>query len=748
MTYIKTICLLWGFIPWLLFAQSFAIKGRVIDAENGDYLPYCHVSIEGTSIGTFTNDQGYFLLELDSYREVTLVVSYIGYSSVKLKAGPDKTFTIKLQPEHTALNTVVVSGTMHEVSRINSSIAVDVFSPAFFRKNPTPSIFEALNLVNGVQPQINCNVCNAGDIHINGMEGAYTMVLIDGMPIVSSLSTVYGLSGIPNSMIKRIEVVKGPASTLYGSEAVAGLINIITKDPGNSALLHVDIFGTTYGEYNTDIATSYKAGKHKALLGLNHFNYWNPVDKNNDNFTDVTLQRRTSLFNKWDFKRKSALQAGVAMRYVYEERWGGEMQWARSMRGSDQVYAESIFTNRFELIGNYELPVSTGKLMIDYSYNKHIQDSYYGEMPFMANQDVGFAQLRWQRQIGNHQVLSGLPFRYMYYDDDTPGTADQMGNNVAMQTYLPGIFIQDEWSVTEKFNLLTGMRYDRHNQHGNIFSPRLAMRYRTGENSTLRLSTGNGFRVVNLFTEDHAALSGSRQVIIQNELKPEQSWNVNANYQTSITHKLGFVSADASIFYTYFSNKIVGDFLSDQNSIIYDNLVGYAISKGISLNVEASFTNGIKFMTGATFMDVYQMEENETNNELERVPQLFAPKLSGTFALTYSISRIGLNLDLTGRWMGPMYLPVVPNDFRPEQSPWFALINFQLGKQINNSWEVYGGVKNLLNFIPKDPLLRPFDPFDRNIDIGNPNNYRFDTAYNYAPLQGIRGFIGLRFTLQ
>jgi outer membrane receptor for ferrienterochelin and colicins len=111
---------------------------------------------------------------------------------------------------------------MKAVSRMQSPVPVEVYTPRFFRKNPTPSLFAAMENVNGVRPQLNCSVCNTGDIHINGMEGPYTMVLIDGMPIVSGLSTVYGLNGIPNTLIDRVEIVKGPASTLYGSEAVGG----------------------------------------------------------------------------------------------------------------------------------------------------------------------------------------------------------------------------------------------------------------------------------------------------------------------------------------------------------------------------------------------------------------------------------------------------------------------------------------------------------------------------------------------
>ncbi|MBC8643502.1 TonB-dependent receptor plug domain-containing protein [Flavobacterium lindanitolerans] len=104
--------------------------------------------------------------------------------------------------------------------------------------------------VNGVRPQLNCNICNTGDIHINGLEGPYTLVLIDGMPIVSGLSTVYGLSGIPNSLLERIEIVKGPASSLYGSEAVGGLINIITKNPSNAPRFSIDGFSNSWGEVN------------------------------------------------------------------------------------------------------------------------------------------------------------------------------------------------------------------------------------------------------------------------------------------------------------------------------------------------------------------------------------------------------------------------------------------------------------------------------------------------------------------
>jgi outer membrane receptor for ferrienterochelin and colicins len=146
-------------------------------------------------------------------------------------------------------------------------------------------------------------------------------------------------------------------------------------------------------------------------------------------------------------------------------------------------------------------------------------------------------------------------------------------------------------------------------------------------------------------------------------------------------------------------------------------------------------------------MDVYQVEENDSGEKV-KVPQLFAPSVSGTYAISYSIDKLGLTFDLTGRLNGPMHLPVVPNDFRPSISPWFTIMNFQAGKRFNNGFEFYVGAKNILNFIPENPLLRPFDPFDKNITVNNPQGYTFDTTYNYAPVQGIKGFAGIRYTIQ
>jgi outer membrane receptor for ferrienterochelin and colicins len=666
--------------------------------------------------------------------------------SLNKSPGPDSITVQKKEIKTKLIDDVVITGTLKPMSRSKSPVAVEIYSQKFFQKNPTPSIFEAISMVNGVRPQLNCSVCNTGDIHINGLEGPYTMILIDGMPIVSSLSTVYGLSGIPNSLVERIEVVKGPASSLYGSEAMGGVINIITKNALTAPRLSIDLMTSTWSEDNIDLSTKFNVGKKAAsLLSLNYFNFTKRIDQNKDNFTDATLQNRISVFNKWNFQRKENRLASLALRYLYEDRFGGEMQWNRSDRGGNKVYGESIYTNRMEALGVYEWPLKE-QIITQFSYNYHNQDSFYGTNPYDALQKVAFVQTYWDKKLGNHDLILGVTYKRTFYDDNTPGTSSGDGLiNEPMKSPILGAFIQDQWEIDSKNTILLGYRYDYDKIHHSVHSPRFAWKFSPNPYHTLRFNFGTGFRVVNLFTEDHAALTGSREVVIKSDLKPEKSINGNLNYIWKIPVGDRLINLDASAFYTYFSNKIVGDFDTDPSKIIYDNLHGYGISKGASMNVDFSFSFPLSVNLGVTYLEVFQQLDGEN----AKIQQLHAPKWSGTYSLTYKFPN-ALTIDFTGQFYGPMRLPVLPDDFRPEYSPFYSLANIQVSKTFKSGFELYCGIKNLLNFTPKDPLMRPFDPFDQHVNdpINNPNNYKFDTAYGYAPMQGIRGFFGVRYTLK
>lgn len=746
----------------ILHAQTARISGMVFSDDKP--AAAATLSLEQTAFTTRTDSGGNYVLDSLPAGTYKLTVRTLGRGkstrTVTLTDSSRLSEDFDLSTNSQGLDEVVISGTLRPVSRSESPVPVEVYSSTYFRKNPTPNVFEALQNVNGVRPQLNCNVCNTGDIHINGLEGPYTLVLIDGMPIVSALSTVYGLSGIPNSLVDRIEVVKGPASSLYGSEAVGGLINIITKNAQKAPRVSADVFGTTYGEYNADLGLKFNAGNKAAVLtGANYYNYQAPVDKDNDGFTDVTLQSRISLFQKWDMARKDNKVFSLAGRYLYEDRWGGDMRWNKSYRGGDEVYGESIYTSRWEIIGKYQLPTHEN-ITLWGSYNDHNQNSYYGTTPYMATQRIAFGQLLWAKTLGRHELLTGAALRYTYYDDNTPATASAdtiSGKNEPSVTYLPGLFVQDEIRLAEGHRLLLGARYDYNSYHGSIFTPRLAYKWTLNNENIFRLNLGTGYRVVNLFTEDHAALTGAREVVIQNELQPERSYNANLNYIRKFIADWGFIGLDASAFYTYFNNRIVADYDTDPNKIIYDNLRGHAESRGLTLNLNASFLNGLKIIAGGTLMDVSLVEAGV------REQQILTEHFTGTWAVSYPIKKLNLSIDYTGNIYSPMRLPLLgPQDPRPEYSPWWSIQNIQLTYSGFKKFEIYGGVKNLLDWTPAKsaPFLiaRSRDPFDKHVQFGpdgqalttpdNPYALTFDPSYVYAPNQGIRGFLGLRLTLK
>jgi outer membrane receptor for ferrienterochelin and colicins len=743
-------------------SQCSSLSGKIM-SEN-EPASYAQIGLVKAGKGTVSDHQGNFSMEAPATGSDTLKVYAIGFETwscaVKLNGQPIDLGTILLTPALTLSGEITISGTMQVVSKLESIVPVDVYGRNQLKKNPVCNAFESLQQINGVRPQVNCNICSTGDIHINGLEGPYTMMLIDGMPIVSSLSTVYGFSGIPSSVIERIEVVKGPAGALYGSEAMGGIINIITQSPGKEPKISLDLMSNSWMQHNADISSTYGIGEKLSMLtSVNVFQFNQTIDDNEDNFTDIPLQKRISIFHKMNLERPGKRQFQVAARYLYEDRFGGELNWKPEHRGGTEVYGESIYTSRTEIIGQYDFPIPE-KMMLQFSFNDHRQDSYYGNTSFQAKQNVIFSQLLHSKQIRNHQILSGIVGRLDYYDDNTVATNFESNEGSAHGpfTWMPAAFIQDEITSNDRHKTLAGLRLEHHPQHGLIFTPRIGHRWQAGRAHLFRLNAGKGFRVVNVFTEDHAALTGARKVIIEESLLPENSWNGNINYHYQWRNVSGNnFNADITVFYSRFANRIVADYETNADQIIYRNINGMATNKGISMQLEATMGNNFTCMTGVTLIDNLIHDEETTRRPL------LTERASGVWSMTYRLHRLGLSIDYTGNLYGPMQLPLAGElDPRPGTSPWWHIHNLQMRWQKNRSPEIYFGVKNIFDLTPADitPFLiaRAHDPFDSQVTFDpqgnalptaeNPHALTFDPTYVFAPNMGIHFFLGIRYEIR
>ncbi len=748
--------LLWIFISFTSFcmAQNAQVEGRIV--SNNKPLEFANVLLKSSSFGTYTDSSGYFLLENIPPGNYELIASMIGFQTftqkIIIKSGEMLQLGDLIVEENAlGLQEVVVTGTMKATYVTDSPIKIDVITAKqldTYLPTAASSIVESIQLVNGVQEVIACGICYTNSISINGLPGPYTAILMDGTPIYGNLAAVYGLNGIPNMIIDRFEVIKGPNSTLYGSEAVAGVINIITKDPAKQPLLSVDIMGTSHLESFGNVALAPKFNKINGYIGLNYAYINDYEDFNKDGFGDGVNLDRYSLFTKWNVDRESNKKFTITGKYYYEDRRNGVQEFLKNrnykmLRGSDLIYGESIYTNRAELFGTYEFDTKVN-IRLDYSLSHHVQDSYYGSDYYKAKQNIAFANFIWDKQFDKHTLLSGLTARYQNYDDNTVAT--QSPDN----QFIPGIFLQDEWTVHKNLTLLGGARLDHYDAHDIIFAPRLNIKYKPGTWTTFRTNFGTGFRVVNLFTEDHAFVTGQRTVEIIGDLKPERSYNASFNLNHIFTWGESQGSVDLEGYYTYFMNKIIPDY-DMPGKIIYANTAGHAETRGIGINLNQSFIFPFSYNIGFNIQKVTQTEPDESDilqtNNIE-----FAPEWSGVFTANYRWKKPKITFAYTLRVTGPMALPKVFDlnengdplpQSRPTRSEPFAFQNMQISKDFSKNFNLYIGIQNLMNYRQQiSPLIGYNDP---TTPLGF--SPYFDTAYAFSPLHGREFYLGAKWSL-
>jgi outer membrane receptor for ferrienterochelin and colicins len=737
-------------LPVIAFGQT-DIKG-VVQVDNEGF-PGATVRLLQTDYGTITDPDGTFIISEVPDGSYTLEIRSVGFKIIKEEITVPSTSELNVVLEESTLtmDEVVVTGTMQPTFVSRSPVKVEVIT-AKHLNTYTPaaatSVVEGISLVNGIQEVVACGVCFTNSISINGLPGPYTAILMDGSPIYGNLASVYGLNGIPSMIIDRFEVIKGPSSTLYGSEAVAGVINIITKDPSKQPIFSADVMGTSHYESFGNFSLAPKIGKSSGFIGLNYAYINDFDDRNGDGFGDNINLDRISLFSKWDIYRPSGKRFTISGKYYYEDRRNGVEQFLENrnyqkLRGSSEIYGESIYTNRYELFGTYELP-TVEKIRLDYSISTHDQDSYYGADYYQASQNILFTNLIWDKPMENHQLTTGVTSRYQSYDDNTIAT-ESNGENQPDNQYIPGLFVQDEWSITERFTALSGVRLDHYDGHGFIPAPRLSLKYKPGDWTTLRSNFGTGFRIVNLFTEDHAFVTGQRVVVIEEELKPEESYNfsLNLNHIYTLGASQGMIDIDA--FYTYFTNKITPDY-SNEDQIRYANTDGFAVSKGIGINIQQELAFPLAFSAGFNLQDVTEKENGE-KRDIE-----FAPSWTGIFTANYNHKPWNLTVAYTARLTGSMALPVVYDldengdplsTPRPTSSSTFAIHNLQIAKDFKGGWAIYGGLQNLFDYVqPWSPLTGTNDP---NANLGFSDS--FDTAYAYSPIHGREIYVGISWSL-
>ena len=521
------------------------INGHVINKNSKEHMPYINVSIKGTTIGTTTDATGHYYLKNLPVGEFTIIISGVGYKTSEQKvtiiSGKSIEVNFEIEEDQIMLDDVVVSVNRNETNRKEAPTIVNIISPKIFENTNSVCLAQGLNFQPGLRVETNCQNSGFQQVRINGLDGPYSQILIDSRPIFSSLAGVYGIEQIPANMIERVEVVRGGGSALFGSNAIAGTINIITKEPTANSVTLSNTTNLIYGK-KTDINTSlnasvvsddYKTG----VMIFGSTRQRSPFDYDGDGFTEIGKINGKNIGFRGFYKTSNYSKLTIEYHNMGEFRRGGNHL--------DLPPHETDITEQIEH------NINTGGLKYDIfsKNNKHRfniyssaqkidRKSYYGaqkdpnaygstdDKTFVAGMQYTYsmdtllfmpAQLTMGTEYSNNEMLDEM----LGYDR----TINQTVNTKSA-------FLQNEWK-NKKFSILLGGRFDKHNLIKDlIISPRMNFRYNPNEFMSLRASYSSGFRAPQAFDEDlHITAVGGNVVLIQLDpnLKTEKSHSYSAS---------------------------------------------------------------------------------------------------------------------------------------------------------------------------------------------------------------------------
>ena len=310
------------------------IVGHILDKNTKEHLPYITVALKGTTIGTVTDATGHYFLKNLPEGNFVLEVSSVGYKTVRrnvtLKKGRTLEEDFEIEEDAVALDGVVVSANRNETTRRLAPTLVNVVDMKMFETTNSTTLAQGLSFQPGVRVESNCQNCGFQQVRINGLDGPYTQILLDSRPIFSALSGVYGIEQIPASMIERVEVMRGGGSALFGSSAIAGTINIITKEPiRNSGMLSHTITGIGDGDAfdnNTALNASLVTDDQRAglyIFGQNR--HRSAYDHDGDGYSEIPKIHGQTIGFRSFLKTTTYSKLTFEYHHMEEFRRGGDL---------------------------------------------------------------------------------------------------------------------------------------------------------------------------------------------------------------------------------------------------------------------------------------------------------------------------------------------------------------------------------------------------------------------------------------
>jgi outer membrane receptor for ferrienterochelin and colicins len=751
---------------WLCAQSQGNIKGNV--RSQGAAVPSVNVGITSLKKNTMSDENGQYNFEQIAFGTYELQVSAIGFQTVKktitITSSSTQVLNFDLTNFQNNLSEVVITGTKTFKRQTDSPIMVAVLDSKSLNNLQVCNLSEGLKFQPGLRVETDCQTCNYTQLRMNGLAGGYSQILINGRPLFSPLMGLYGMEQLPVNMIERIEVVRGGGSSLYGSSAIGGTVNVITKIPKKDAFelntTYYNINGQS-NDYNLNGNTTLVNDDRTAgvSLFLSHRER-DHYDANGDNFSEIPLIENNSIGTNFFVLPADNQKLELSISNLNEYRFGGEItdQPAYLTQQSEER-KHKIWMGSVDYQINFNNDNSS---LITYGAWQNTDRKHYtGIFPnepaaiqnHLLNPPYGISTTQ-TLQGGfqfNHKLNNFLNGTNVF----TIGTeyvSDRVFDEIQSYNYLIdqhtkdfGSFVQSDWEITPNLDLLSGIRFDKHNLVDQVVaSPRIALLYKYKTNTQFRLSYGTGFRAPQAFDTDlHIAFAGGgiSRVVYDPNLKEERSksFSGSINYDKAAENWVAGFTLEA--FYTKLKDAFVLENVGqDTFGQVFQKQNGSdAIVQGITLELRANLNRKLQLESGYTIQtSKYAQAVTYIAGVAPTTEFLRTPNQYGFAMATYTPSKqwnMNLNYVYTGN-MKIAHFAGATNQTVDEMvlTKPFSEVNSKIGytierKNLGFDFEIYGGMKNI------------FNAYQTDFDLGKNR----DSNFVYGPSLPRTIFIGLKF---
>lgn len=722
------------------FAQH--LMGKVFEkTETGknNFLPGVSIHWENTTIGAVTDMDGKFHIPFPDSLPAKLIASMVGYVPdtfiVYNTSQTEVNFNLK---GSVTLKAVEVKGRQASTNVSTfTPINTEIITQKELLKAACCNLSESFSTNASVDVALTDAVSGAKKIQMLGLDGSYTQILGENVPLIRGLGASYGINYIPGTWIKAIYVTKGTGSVVNGYESISGQINLdFLKPEIKTERLFVNLYAGDLGRYEGNVHFKQKINDKLSTLLFTHVSDVSKEnDMNHDSFLDMPLTRQYNVFNRWDYSDGKKFEGQFGLKGLYEDRRGGQLRNTHNhdSLGTNIPYKLAIETKQIEYYSKTglvfpEKPYKSFGLQTSGRFTQ--LDSYFGNKKYNGEETYFYANAIYQSIIKNtnHKFKTGLSYMYDEYSESYNDSAFARTENV------PGTFFEYTYTKAEKMSLVVGLREDYHSLYGLMFNPRVHFKYNFKPLTTLRLSVGRGFRVANPFAENMSLFANSRTINVKEKLNPEVAYN----YGASFTHKFTLFNLqqtfNVDFFRTDFEKQVVVD-LENPREVQFYNL------KGVSYSNSLQAEYGITPLEGLDLKVAYKWYEVKTTYGVKLLAKPFVPDHRILFTASYATYKDIWKIDATLNWLGESRLPNTlsnPTEYQlPTKSKSFYTLNAQVTKQFRK-FTVYVGSENILDYTQKNPIISSENPFGKY----------FDAGMIYAPVNGRMIYAGLRFSIK